>query len=270
MASWLVPRPLRRHVAAIYAFARTADDFADEGAAPAAERLASLAAWRERLHGRPAAGLPSDADDIFHALHDTIARFDLDTQLLDDLLTAFEQDVVTTRYETWAGVLDYCRRSANPVGRLVLALGRYSDPRALAQSDAVCTALQLTNFWQDFGRDWETGRLYVPADVLSTHGADTRDVEARRMSPAWQAVFTDLVDRTARLFDEGRGVADVVRGRLRYELRATWLGGAAVLARTAELRRASFDARPVLTKRDALRIARDVLVWRPASRRDCR
>jgi phytoene synthase len=265
VASWLVPRTMRPHVAAVYAFARTADDFADEGDAPPALRLARLAAWRDLLHGRqPGMAMPAEAPAIFMAVHDTIDRFDLDLQLLDDLLSAFEQDVLVKRYATWGDVLDYCRRSANPVGRLVLALARCDDPRAQQQSDAVCTALQLTNFWQDFGRDWAAGRLYVPQDVLALHGAREEDVDDGHPSAAWRAVFADVAARTATLFDEGRDVADAVGGRLRYELRATWLGGRAILQRTVELRTTSFVARPTLTSRDAVGIARAALRWRRA------
>lgn len=269
VASRLVPAAMRRHVAAIYAFARVADDLADEGDHPADLRLAQLAAWRARLHGEttPAGALRATdvhpaADAIFTALDDTVSRHALDRQLLDDLLDAFVQDVTVKRYSAWSDLLDYCRRSANPVGRLVLALSGCRDPRALAQSDAVCTALQLANFWQDFGRDWEAGRLYVPLELLAAHGAQLPDVGRLPVSAAWQSVFADVHDRTRALFAEGRPVADAVRGRLRYELRATWLGGMLVLSRTAALRRTSFAARPTLTAGDAARIALGAIWWR--------
>jgi len=264
VASWLVPRGLRPHVAAIYAFARVADDIADEGHTPQECQLAQLAAWRARLHGDTAAAahVHPDADAIFTALDDTRRRFGLDVRLLDDLLDAFAQDVTVTRYARWDDVIDYCRRSANPVGRLVLALAGAASPEALAQSDATCTALQLTNFWQDFGRDWRAGRLYVPQDVLAMHGADEAGIGTCPMPAAWQAVFRDVDARTAAFFEAGRDVASHVRGRLRYELRATWLGGSLIRRRTAEIRQSSFDARPTLTGVDALRIARDAILWR--------
>lgn len=268
VASWLLPRAMRPHVAAIYAFARTADDFADEGDVDAATRLARLAAWRELLHGRVSTSTLRDpaladvATPIFTALHDTLTRCDLNVQLCDDLITAFEQDVVVHRYGTWDEVLEYCRHSANPVGRLVLGLAGRRDPETMAQSDAVCTALQLTNFWQDFGRDWSAGRLYVPAEVLQAHRADEPSEANGPVPPEWRAVFSDVIGRTATLFSLGRPVCDAVRGRLRYELRATWLGGTTVLERTAALRQVSFESRPVLERRDGLRIARDALLWR--------
>lgn len=269
VASRLVPKAMRPHIAAVYAFARTADDFADEGDVPPSERLARLAAWRDMLVGRPPpqVQLPPEAPAIFQALHHTLTRFEIDPALCHDLLSAFEQDVTTRRYERWDDVLDYCRRSANPVGRLVLALARCQDADALRQSDAVCTALQLTNFWQDFGRDWLAGRLYVPHELLERHGARETAVGDNCPDPHWQAVFGDVVARTRALFDEGRDVSEAVRGRLRYELRATWLGGTTILDRTAGLRRQSFLARPTLARSDVGRLALGVLWWRRGGRR---
>lgn len=269
VASWLVPAAMRPHVAAIYAFARTADDFADEGSAAPADRLRLLDAWRAHLHGQPfssVTGLPAATPAIFTALHDTIGRCDLDVTLFDDLLSAFEQDVTVRRYETWDDVLDYCRRSANPVGRLVLSLAGVHTAEAFPQSDAVCTALQLTNFWQDFGRDHAVGRLYVPREVLERHGARQEEVAQGPPTAPWRAVFQEVVARTAALFREGREVSEWVRGRLRYELRATWFGGTTVLDRTAALRQHSFDARPSLTRLDATKIALQAF-WRPDRRR---
>jgi hydroxysqualene synthase len=266
VASWLVPGPMRRHVAAVYAFARVADDFADEGDCTTKTRLARLAAWRRLLLGQPAESPHPDSAAIFTAVHATIEARKLDRSLFTDLLSAFEQDVTVKRYDTWSDVLDYCRRSANPVGRLVLALAGQTNEAAMARSDAVCTALQLTNFWQDFGRDWEAGRLYVPRDVLEAHGASeleptTAQIGQRQVSKEWRGVFVDVVSRTDELFSKGRAVTGDVRGRLRYELRATWLGGTIILQRTAVLRRESFTARPALGTADVLRIARQAVFW---------
>jgi len=262
-----MPAPLRPHVAAIYAFARTADDFADEPRYHDSDRLRLLSEWRTRLHPPSRLGASArqaaDGDDaIFMALHDSIERFSLPMQLFDDLLDAFVQDVSVTRYETWAAVIDYCRRSANPVGRLVLMLSGYRDERLYEASDAVCTALQLTNFWQDLAIDWERGRLYVPAEIWGAHRAETSALDARQMSPPWTAALRDCGVRTRTLFDTGRDVCDGVSGRLRYELRATWLGGSRILDR---LERSGFDvftARPKLGTADALVIAFGTLLWR--------
>src|SRR5262249_21631531 len=149
-----------------YAFARLADDFADEGAASDAERLLRLEDWRRRLDRAAAGDIDRSGDPVatavFTALAYTIQSCRLDVGLLSDLIDAFRQDVLVKRYETWEDVLDYCRRSANPIGRLVLAVCGYRDSRTTEWSDAVCTALQLANFWQDLAIDWKKGRLYVP------------------------------------------------------------------------------------------------------------
>lgn len=271
VASRLVPGHMRPHVAAVYAFARAADDFADEGSASVEQRLEWLAHWLALRQGGAGAAANAfavghvAADDVratFVAVHDTIARCGLAPTLFDDLLSAFAQDVTTTRYATWPDVLDYCRRSANPVGRLVLGIAGVHDEATARQSDAVCTALQLTNFWQDLGDDWrQRNRLYVPQDVLDWHGAHLAALDTGRPDAAWQAVMADLGTRTQLLFDAGRPVCDAVRGRLRYELRATWLGGTTVLRRTLDARRTSLHARPVLTRADALRLAARVLVF---------
>jgi hydroxysqualene synthase len=266
VASRLMPPASRPHIAAIYAFARMADDFADEGDAPPESRLARLDEWRERLHaaaaGRPIAGDNADASQVFMALSETMAMHRLDVTLFDDLLSAFRQDVVTTRYETWERLLDYCRRSANPIGRLVLAVTGYRDRTLDARSDAVCTALQLTNFWQDLERDWAKGRLYVPIEIVRGAGADERDLDARRMTTAWRTALHEVANRTRQLFLDGRSVADGVKGRLKWELRATWLGGVRILDRLEAIEFDVFRQRPALGVIDVAAIAGRVVVWR--------
>jgi hydroxysqualene synthase len=272
VASRLVPARMRPHVAAVYAFARAADDFADEGRATEAQRQAWLDAWLALRRGGPEVARDAGAvgavpaEDVratFLATHDTLARCGLDPALLDDLISAFAQDVTQRRYGTWPEVLDYCRRSANPVGRLVLGIAGVHDASAHRQSDAVCTALQLTNFWQDLGDDWrQRDRLYVPLELLRDHGAATEALDHDAPDRAWQQVLGVLADRTQQLFDQGRPVCDVVRGRLRYELRATWLGGTTVLRRTMDVRARSLCARPVIGKADLVRIAVQAIAWR--------
>src|SRR5207249_5680439 len=191
VASRLLPAPMRPHVAAVYAFARVADDIADEGTAPADDRLAQLDAWLRRLHAAVAIeaseGAPHEHDDlILVALAHSIRTLDLPIALFDDLVSAFGQDTMTSRYASWADVFDYCRRSANPVGRLVLRIAGYRDAALDDLSDAVCTALQLTNFWQDLAIDWRKGRLYVPRELIRAAGADERDLAAGVMTPAWR------------------------------------------------------------------------------------
>jgi phytoene synthase len=267
VASRLLPPPMRPHIAAIYAFARTADDFADEPGIPDAERLRLIDDWRARL--RAAAGQsapPTSADtdrDIFVALSNTIQEHRLPASLFEDLLSAFRQDVTTKRYATWTDLLDYCRRSANPVGRLVLRVAGYDDRRLDAASDALCTALQLTNFWQDLGRDWSIGRLYVPLDERRRAWAREEDLASGILTPEWRVVMAAMTARTRELFAAGRSVCDGVSGRLRWELRLTWLGGMRILD---ALEREGFDMfhhRPSLGPWDAPGLCRDAILWRP-------
>lgn len=271
VASWLMPPAARPHIAAIYAFARTADDFADEGQREPGDRLALLDNWQRRLDaaasGRTDTDGHPDHDAVFIALGETLRVLAADAgssahALLGGLLSAFRQDVVTKRYETWSDVLDYCRRSANPVGRLVLLVTGYRDEALSQRSDAVCTALQLTNFWQDLARDWANGRLYVPLDIVNAHHAQLDDLDHGRWTPEWCATLREAGARTRALFAEGRHVADGVRGRLAWELRATWLGGHRILDRLAAADYDVFLARPSLTWWDAVGIAAGAATWR--------
>jgi hydroxysqualene synthase len=265
VASRLVPARLRPHVAAVYAFARTADDFADEDGYTTRERLRLLDEWLDALHRSLGAGEPIDGDlgprstAVFTALAHTVRTFDLPVALLEALLSAFRQDVTVSRYASWTELDDYCRRSANPVGRLVLRLFGHRDERLDRWSDAICTALQLTNFWQDFAVDWSRGRLYVPEMEWRGAGARIEDLNDTLtvMPREWQRALAACGTRTRALFEHGRPLLDQVRGRLRWELKATWHGGTRVLER---LEQGGFDpiaARPRLGVADAL-----VVGWR--------
>ncbi|HKV99683.1 MAG TPA: squalene synthase HpnC [Vicinamibacterales bacterium] len=273
VASRLLPAEARPHIAAVYAFARIADDFADEGDRSDEARLALLDGWQAHLHRAAAGQLPADGSDesaIFVALGETMRRCGLEVTLFDDLLSAFKQDVVTKRYQTWEELLDYCRRSANPVGRLVLRIAGYRDRQLDEWSDAVCTALQLANFWQDLEIDWRKGRVYLPLSIVQAANADLQDLGRRRMSPEWQRALSDVTGRTRALFASGRPVADGVRGRLRWELRATWLGGMRILDK---LERAKFDVfrkRPKLGGADMLPIAWRTITWQGRAQRAAR
>ena len=261
VASLLVPARMRPPIAAIYAFARTADDFADQPGRPPAVRLDLLDDWGRRLRASVRTA-PEPGDHVFVALRDTMRRCDLPPELFEDLLSAFRQDVTVHRYATWDDVFDYCRRSANPVGRLVLRVAGVRHPEADRASDAVCTALQLANFWQDFGEDWRHGRLYVPAEELHVHGASESELDSAAMPAPWKAAMCASVERTRQLFAEGRPVADAVRGRLRWELRATWLGGMRILDRIEALDYDTLHRRPKLGSADAAAIAAGVITWR--------
>jgi squalene synthase HpnC len=277
VASRLVPTRMRPHIAAVYAFARAADDFADEDGYTLAERHALLDDWHERL--RAAVGgetgrrtgfrdLPLrtpmgiDPDAVFEALAHTISTCSLEVSLFDDLLSAFRQDTTVARYATWDDVLDYCRRSANPVGRLVLRIAGYRDADLDKSSDALCTALQLTNFWQDLAVDWRRGRLYVPLSERDAAGAVDADLDTARMTAAWQAALGRAAARTRALFEAGRPVCDAVRGRLGYELRLTWLGAMRVLGRLESSGFDVFRRRPSLGTADAPALAWQLLTWR--------
>ncbi len=264
VASRLLPAPMRPHVAAVYAFARVADDIADEGTAPPAERLVQLSAWQRRLHAAVAvehsAEAPHEHEDlIVVALAHSIRSLDLPIAWFDDLVSAFGQDTMTTRYDSWTDVLDYCRRSANPVGRLVLRIAGYRDEALDRSSDALCTALQLTNFWQDLGRDWAAGRLYVPREVADAAGARELDLNQPALTAAWTDAIRRCIARTRAHFEDGRTVCDAVRGRLRHELRFTWLGGARTLEHVEQTGADLLATRPTLGARDL-----PVLLWRAA------
>jgi hydroxysqualene synthase len=262
VASRMLPPPMRPHVAAVYAFARIADDIADEGSAAPDERRARLHVWQDRIHRAAAEALPppQDRDELIAlAVGHSIRSLDLPIQLFDDLVSAFGQDTMTTRYASWTDVFDYCRRSANPVGRLVLRIAGYRDQALDRSSDALCTALQLTNFWQDFGRDWRIGRLYVPREEQIAAGAIEAELDAGRMTPAWNRTLERAIARTREIFADGRHVCDGVTGRLRLELRLTWLGGFRILERVDRMRDRLLVERPTLGASDV-----PLLLWRAA------
>jgi squalene synthase HpnC len=267
VASWLLPAAMRPHVAAVYAFSRIADDIADEGLAPAADRQAQLSAWQRRLHAavafEQAAEPPHDHEDlIIVATAHSIRTLELPLSLFDDLISAFGQDTMTTRYASWAEVLDYCRRSANPIGRLVLRIAGHREQALDRSSDALCTALQLTNFWQDFSRDWRAGRLYVPREVQQAAGADERELSRLALTAEWGRALDQCVVFTRELYRDGRLVCDGVRGRLKAELRVTWLGGMRILDRVYDRRLSLLTDRPTLKARDVPALLWQAARWR--------
>ena len=263
VASHLLPAAMRPHIAAIYAFARVADDMADEGIRTPEARTADLQRWGARLDHVLATGSLGDGPhaEIFVAVRKSIEACHLPAGLFHDLLSAFRQDVTVTRYETWADLLDYCRRSANPVGRLVLRVAGRDNATADEASDAVCTALQLTNFWQDLQVDWRKGRVYVPGAVWRAAGARESELSGDRLTQPWREAIREAVIYTRQLFARGRTVCDAVDGRLRYELRATWLGGTRILDKLEESQFDPYVRRPKLSWTDAVPIAWRAAVW---------
>jgi phytoene synthase len=259
VGSWLLPAGQRRHVYSLYAFARTADDFADEGDDPPESRLAALDDWGRRLEGcyRGEADHP-----IFIALAQTAKELDLPAHLFRDLLSAFRQDVVKRRYEDFDEVRDYCRRSANPIGRLILALFGYRQERLLALADEICTGLQLANFWQDVGVDLAKDRIYLPRDERQRFKVTEEDLRARRFNAEYAQLLEYQIARTRLFFARGRPLPELVRGRLRYELRLIWHGGMRLLERIAERGYDTLNARPRITSSDQLRLLAKALAGR--------
>lgn len=248
VASFLLPRRLVPAVEAIYAFARSADDIADEGDAAPAERLAGLERYHSKLDLIAAGGTPSDP--MFARLAHVIAQHGLPLKPMRDLLSAFSQDIETTRYPTYQALCAYCRHSANPVGLLMLKLYGADDPRNEADSDAICTALQLINFLQDVAIDWEKQRIYLPLEDLARFGVTEDDIAAARDSAAWRALMAFEVQRARALMFSGAPLATRLPGRIGWELRLVVQGGLRILER---IERAGYDVfrrRPVLGMRD--------------------
>ena len=255
VASILLPRRLVPAVEAIYAFARSADDLADEGDAAPPERLAALRAYEAQLDGIGAGNTPSDP--MFARLADALGRHALPLEPLYDLLDAFRQDVVTTRYADFAALLDYCRRSANPVGRLMLGLYGVDDAASLRESDAICSALQLINFWQDVAIDIDKGRIYLPQEDLVRFGVAEDDIAHGRTGPAWRALMGFEVERARALMLSGAPLATRLPGRIGWELRTIVQGGLRILDGIERVRYDVYRRRPKLKRADWV-----VVLWR--------
>ena len=250
VGSLLIPKEKRKHVYSIYAFARTADDFADEGYGTATtqeDRLYLLDEWEFQLEScyRGIASHP-----IFIALAETVRELRLPIQLFRDLLSAFKQDVVKARYANFEDVLDYCRRSANPVGRLLLLLFGYRDEHLHQLSDYICTALQLANFWQDVAVDLEKDRVYLPQEDLWQFDYREEELFARRFNQRYADLLKFQVDRTWQLFAYGKELPRLVSGRLSFELSLTWHGGTRILELIERNGYDTLSQRPKITKWD--------------------
>lgn len=255
VASLLLPRHLREPVEAIYAFARSADDIADEGDAPPLERLARLNDYRGQLLMVELGNKPTLP--LFVRLAKTIRKHRLPIQLFRDLLDAFQQDVGKTRYANYAELLDYCRRSANPVGRLVLALYQADRPENLTLSDYICTSLQLINFWQDVAIDWQKKRIYLPQEDLADFGVGESHIAKGRVDEHWRQLLAFEVQRTREMMLAGAPLARRLPGRLGWELRLVVQGGLRILEKIERVGFDVFRRRPALGKTDW-----PVLGWR--------
>jgi squalene synthase HpnC len=257
VASVLLPPQVRPAVATIYAFARTADDFADEGDLVPAERLAKLDHYRDEL--RRIAEQRSSESPLFQSLAAVIRDHALPIQPFHDLLDAFTQDVMKGRYADFNEVLDYCRRSANPIGALLLRLFGATNPQHLRWSDAICTALQLVNFWQDIALDFKKGRIYVPQNEMVRFGVTEAQIADGRTDDAWQALMSFQVARARAMLESGVPLAHALRGRIGWELRMVVQGGLRILERIESVKGDVFRRRPLLRAPDWV-----LMLWRAA------
>lgn len=250
VASVLLPAHLRRPVELIYAFARQADDFADEGDVPAEVRLENLAGFNRQLD-RIEAGTPPETA-LFGQLAGVIAEYKLPIGLFRDLLSAFSQDVVKPRYADFAEVMDYCRRSANPIGRLLLHLYEATAPLNLERSDSICSALQLINFWQDIEIDLRKDRIYLPADEMAEYGVTESQVARGDTGGRWRDLMQFQIGRSRRMLLSGAPLARTLPGRIGFELRMIVMGGNRILEKLEACGGDAFRHRPVLRKLDWL------------------
>lgn len=262
VASALLPARYRSAVVAIYRFARAADDLADEGDAAPATRHAELARFGRALDAIECGEAP--ASPPFAALAAAIDEHGLPLTPFRDLLSAFAQDVDVARYPTFAALDDYCRRSANPIGRLLLTLYRTDDEESRRQSDAICTALQLANFWQDVAIDWRKNRVYLPLEDLARFDVDVAQIAAGNCDARWAKLMAFEVARTRALFDTGRPLTRRLPRRAGLELRAVIAGGIRILERIDAVGGDVFTRRPTLTRRDWAWVACRALMPRRA------
>src|SRR5216684_3932664 len=258
VASWLLPRRLHQHFYNLYAYCRWADDLGDEIADPA-RALELLEGWDQELRDCYA-GKPSHP--VFVALRQTIRACDIPMEPFSDLLIAFRRDQTVRRYSTWSDVLEYCRYSANPVGRLVLYLCGYRDAERQKLSDATCTALQLANFWQDVGRDLDKDRIYIPLEALAAHGLTEEDIVARRFDARYVSLMKELIARTRELFEQGMPLAERVDSALRVDIEMFSRGGLAVLDSIEAIGYDTLHRRPSIPKSKQLQLLSRAIVQR--------
>ncbi len=255
VGSIFMPARLRAPIRAIYAFARSADDFADEGNDSAEFRLGKLAEYHAHLHALERG--ETAVHPIFKALAPHIQEFNLDYSLFHNLLSAFEQDCTKTRYAHFGEVMDYCKRSANPIGRLLLKLYGDNDGKHQAWSDGICSALQLINFLQDVAVDWQKNRIYLPQDEMTQFGISERQIAEGRTDALWQQFMKGQIERARRMLQAGAPLGHALHGRIGFEMRLIILGGERILLQLHESRGDMFQQRPKLGWKDWLN-----MLWR--------
>lgn len=246
LASWMLPRKLHQHFYNIYAYCRWADDLGDE-TADRAQALSLLAWWRDQL-AACYEGLASHP--VFVALRGTIEQYSIPREPFADLISAFEQDQRVTEYETFDQLRDYCRRSADPVGRLVLYLCECYSERNVAWSDSICTGLQLANFWQDVARDHEMGRIYIPRETRQRFGYRDADLRNRVTNSEFLEVMRYEVDRARGFLQSGLPLVEALPGRIRVDIDLFAQGGLCILERIEGIRYCVWQTRPTVTKAD--------------------
>ncbi len=254
VASLLLPARLRPPVQAIYAFARSADDLADEGDATSSQRIAALEAYEQSLRAITERRAASVQPGMFAALQSAIEIWHLPMQPFHDLLSAFKQDVVTDRYADYASLLDYCSRSANPVGTLMLHLYETPTPHNLHASDAICSALQIINFIQDVGIDWQKQRVYLPQEDLQRFHVDDAQIAEARVDDNWRKLMAFQVQRARALMLSGAPLALRLPGRIGWELRMMVQGGLRILHCIEREHYDVFRKRPILKTADWLAV----------------
>lgn len=247
VVSFLIPKKLRKDVAIIYWFARTADDYADEGNLTQEQRLKKMNSFEARL----TALLSGEIKDEYElALYETIRKNKLSPEHFYNLLKAFKQDVIKKRYYNFTELEEYCRNSANPVGRLILELFNIRNPEALAYSDNICTALQLTNFYQDIKSDYQKGRIYLPMDEMEYFGVEEKVFQLNENSLNFKRLIKYNIERTRALFDSGKNLLSFLDGKLKIEIKWTILGGEAILKKIEDADYDAIHQRPKLSGKD--------------------
>jgi len=247
VASFLVPRRLRKHIAAIYAFARTADDFADE-----IQNRQKLLDWRQQLHD---CTQTTPDNPVFLALAHSIKEYEIPVQWLDDLLTAFLLDLEKNRFASLTELESYCRFSANPVGRLVLWLFDYRSEKLMIYADQITTALQLTNFWQDISIDLKKDRIYIPTNLIERFHLSEDNILMQQSSPDFSKLMGELLQQTALYYEKGMPLLESISGRLRWELKLTIAGGKEILRKSEKNRQNLLTWRPSLSRVDWIKLA---------------
>lgn len=250
VASLLLPARLRPAVKIIYHFARSADDFADEGEMQDADRIAALNNYEHELRKIQAG--ETSSTHLFQDLAKIIQQYQIPMQCFFDLLSAFKQDVTINRYTDYLQLLDYCQRSANPVGRIMLYLYDAADEKNMADSDKICSALQLINFWQDVAIDWQKNRVYLPREDMMAFGVTEVDIAQASLKQTWQALMQYEITRTRALLLDGSGLCKRLPGRIGFELRLVVQGGLRILEKIENHHADVFHHRPKITAFDSM------------------